>query len=626
MLAMRERQFINENKKKWKEFEELIDRKEHDPERLGELFIHVTDDLSYARTFYPNRSVRVYLNKLAQQVFDRLYRKRPKSGSRVIRFFTEEIPAAVFHSRRELLLSLIIFVLSIGAGVLSGVKNPDFARSILGDSYVEMTEENISNNDPMAVYKDDNQFYVFAYIALNNLKIDFYTFVSGLFFGLWTIMMLIVNGVMVGSFQYFFAERGLFSESFLTIWMHGALELSAVVIAGGAGLILGRGIVFPGTYSRIQSLMISARQGLKILLVAVLMTTVAAVIESFLTRYTGIPNIVRFLFILLSFTFVIGYFVVLPYWKSKRGTILPVVGERIGPDLNHEIDSMEVKGVGKLFSEGFIIYKEVLGRYMVPAVLIAFVYTAVCLLLSFDRINSTFSYYPEDIWSLLVPAAWTFGNFGMIFSPQGWNLLLLSNLLLLTACFFVSFYLLKKYLLLKKMMFVSEKVDWVSMLISGFILSGLILGLGRITSGWVWVFLISPIPLFMVAFSGWLMDETDMQTAIGRFRSVFFKACGLYLSFILIGFILFTLITFPAFNVVLSISEILFGVEGMDMNRLFIGIYLFFTALALLLIIPPMIMGMSMAYYSGRELNTAEGLRAKMSTILIEESSKEHLR
>jgi len=264
---MRERQFIEQNKEKWKAFETLLQSKDKDPERLGELFVQITDDLSYARTFYPNRSVRVYLNKLAQQVFQELYKTKPKKKNRLKVFLLDEIPSAVFHARKELLLSVFLFVVSMGIGVFSAIKDPDFAKSILSEQYVTMTESNIEKNDPMAVYKGDNQFFVFTYIAKNNLSIDVKTFVSGLFFGLWTIIMLVYNGIMVGAFQYFFIERNLLVDSFLTIWMHGTLELSAAVIAGGAGLILGRGIVFPGTYSRLQSLIIAAKEGLKIFLI-----------------------------------------------------------------------------------------------------------------------------------------------------------------------------------------------------------------------------------------------------------------------------------------------------------------------------------------------------------------------
>ena len=188
---MRERQFIEQNKAKWREFEMLVANKDSDPEKLGKLFIQITDDLSYARTFYPNRSVRVYLNKLAQNVFDKLYKSRKRKKNRLLSFFADDIPSAVFHARKELLISSLIFVISICIGIFSAIQDPDFTKSILSDEYIEMTEENIAKNDPMAVYKGDNQFSMFTMIAANNLRIDFMTFISGLAFGLWTILMLV---------------------------------------------------------------------------------------------------------------------------------------------------------------------------------------------------------------------------------------------------------------------------------------------------------------------------------------------------------------------------------------------------------------------------------------------------
>ena len=73
---MRETNFIEQNKKKWKDFERVLDGQYEDPEKLNELFIQVTDDLSYSRTYYPNRSVRVYLNGLAQKVFFSIYKSK----------------------------------------------------------------------------------------------------------------------------------------------------------------------------------------------------------------------------------------------------------------------------------------------------------------------------------------------------------------------------------------------------------------------------------------------------------------------------------------------------------------------------------------------------------------------
>ena len=73
---MRETDFIRQNREKWEDFERLIGAQNKDPEKLSDLFIEVTDDLSYSRTYYPNRSVRVYLNGIAQTVFQSIYRSK----------------------------------------------------------------------------------------------------------------------------------------------------------------------------------------------------------------------------------------------------------------------------------------------------------------------------------------------------------------------------------------------------------------------------------------------------------------------------------------------------------------------------------------------------------------------
>lgn len=83
---MRETTFIRQNEKKWKEFEQILAGERHAPEKLNDLFIQVTDDLSYARTFYPNRSVRVYLNGLSQRIFFKIYKGKNRNAARLLHF------------------------------------------------------------------------------------------------------------------------------------------------------------------------------------------------------------------------------------------------------------------------------------------------------------------------------------------------------------------------------------------------------------------------------------------------------------------------------------------------------------------------------------------------------------
>ncbi|MEZ5022703.1 MAG: stage II sporulation protein M [Chitinophagales bacterium] len=615
---MRERQFIEQNKEKWKEFEGLIERKKNDPEKLGKLFVQITDDLSYARTFYPNRSVRVYLNKLAQNVFNKLYKSRKRKKNRILSFFTDDIPSAVFHARRELLLSFIIFVVAMVAGVFSAIQDPDFTKSILSDYYVEMTEKNIENNDPMAVYKGDNQLSMFARIAANNLMIDFRTFISGLFFGLWTIIMLVYNGIMVGAFQYFFVERGLFSESFLTIWMHGALELSAAVIAGGSGLILGRGLVFPGTYSRLQSLMIAAKQGLKILLIAVTMTTFAAVIESFVTRYTDIHNVIRLLWIALSFVFVIGYFIVLPYLKWKKGTLLPEPVEKLQEDLNFNLELSEIKSIGKLFSDAFGIYRKTINSYLPIVAVVTILYTALNVAFTYPAIYDRFLFHTSYEYFPFNSVVWTFTNLGAIFSSLTLDLRIFFNALILIMAFSFSFISLNKLLKKSEKAVGQVEINYYKAIGLSTILTIVVLSSAYIPNSWIWILLLSPLPFIILLLAAMYQGESFNYSSKLMFIK-FFPTYALYLSFVLISTIVFTLFTSAVFAVFFSFAEMLFDLESIDAYKIYVIVYISFCCFALLFVIPPIIYGFSMVSYSNKEVITAKGLEKKLEFLIAEE-------
>ena len=136
---MRETRFINQMKDKWKSFEEILKSPYKAPDKLYDVFINIMDDLSYARTFYPNRSVRVYLNGLAQKIFVNVYKNKKSDRYRFVVLWTDTLPQLVYEARREFLLSFGVFLLAFLIGVISSVMDPDFAAVILGDSYVEMT-------------------------------------------------------------------------------------------------------------------------------------------------------------------------------------------------------------------------------------------------------------------------------------------------------------------------------------------------------------------------------------------------------------------------------------------------------------------------------------------------------
>ncbi len=407
---MRETKFIEQNQQKWAEFEQLLRDKRRDPDKLNELFIQITDDLSYARTFYPNRSVRMYLNGLAQRVFHNIYRGKRFPAERLRRFWSDELPQIMWESRKVLLLAFGIFLLAFAVGVTSSIISPDFARQILGDDYVEMTLQNIQNGDPMAVYKDSGPFGMSVGIAANNLYVALLTAVLGVLASIGTIFMLLRNGIMVGAFQYFFIERGIFWKSFLTIWIHGTLEISAIIIAGAAGLVAGSGLLFPGTYRRTQAFQITIRRGMKIFFGVVPVIVLAAIFEGVLTRYTDTPDVVRGLFIFLSLFFILWYFVWLPWHKARTtGFQQPIHDKELPPDRVELIEFQNIKSSGEILSDSFTVLRR-RARMIFPALLgIVVFFVGLSIWLSDTKVAATFP-APDETFNLLSSATVFFRN------------------------------------------------------------------------------------------------------------------------------------------------------------------------------------------------------------------------
>ncbi len=314
-LFVREGQFIQQNIEKWKiyQYEPTTD-----PDEMAQRFTELVNDLGYSKTFYPQSKVTEYLNKLASGIYLGIYKNKKEESSRIIRFWKSELPLVVRKYHRELLYSLIIFFLFAIMAAFSASHDQHFVRGVLGDGYVEMTEENIAKGDPFGVYKTQDALSMFLWIAVHNIQVSFFIFVTGIFACLGTVWLLFTNAVMLGSFQYYFFAKGLGWKSVLVIWIHGTLEISSFIIAGGAGILLGKSLLFPGTFKRLPSLKRGARDGVKLMIGLVPVFIVAAFLEGFVTRYSGMPIWLSLLILICSLTFIMWYFIIYPVRLSRK--------------------------------------------------------------------------------------------------------------------------------------------------------------------------------------------------------------------------------------------------------------------------------------------------------------------
>ena len=312
---MREVAFIKQNKEKWLEFEQAIFGKaKKNPDEMASLYIHLVNDLSYAQTYYPKSKTVVYLNYLASQIYQKIYKTKRTEQNRLIYFFSTEVPLIVYQYRRYLVYAFVLFFACTAIGVISAKYDTDFVRLIMGDDYVNMTLENIEEGNPVAVYKSGSNWGGFIAITMNNLYVGLRCFLFGVFGGIGTFWIMLQNCIMLGSFQYFFYQEGVFWESVQGIWIHGSMEIFAIVIEAAAGFILGASILFPKTSSRMASFKMGFKDGLKIFLSTMPFTIAAGFLEGFVTRYSlEMPNWLNVVIILSTLSMISFYFLVFPF-------------------------------------------------------------------------------------------------------------------------------------------------------------------------------------------------------------------------------------------------------------------------------------------------------------------------
>jgi uncharacterized membrane protein SpoIIM required for sporulation len=313
---MREALFLKQNKDRWASYEK---EPTNNPDELAERFIQLTADLAFARTFYPKSKTVQYLNGLAGGIHLAIYKNKKEKQNRIIGFWKYELPLVMANNRRPLLYAFLFFICFVMIGILSAHYDENFIRLILGDGYVNMTNENIEKGDPFGVYKSSDPMVMFMGIAVNNIFVSFRVFVMGLMLGVGTVYGLFYNGIMLGAFEYYFYSKGLGLDSILVVFVHGTLEISAIIIAGAAGLVLGNSILFPKTMTRMQSVLRGAKDGTKMIIGLLPVFLAAAFFEGFITRHTDMPVWMSSFNLISSLAFIIYYFVIYP--KTLLGKI-----------------------------------------------------------------------------------------------------------------------------------------------------------------------------------------------------------------------------------------------------------------------------------------------------------------
>ena len=319
---MREALFIKKNKDRWLKSQHMPS---DDPDEMAMEFTQLVDDLSYAKTFYPQSRVTKFLNATASQTYMSIYQNRKEERNRITEFWKYTVPLTVRKHHNVLLFCAVLFIVFFIVGFYSAKHDESFVREMLGDGYVNMTEENIEKGKPFGVYAEGGELLMWLGIMLNNIFVSFTYFARGIVLCFPSITSLLTEGVRLGAFEELFFAKGLGIQSVLTVFIHGTLEISAIVIAGAAGVVLGKGWMFPGTGKRLNAFMRGAKEGVIIVVSLIPVFIVAAFFEGFITRYYTMPQWLSAIILLSSASYIIWYYIIYPLQVQKK---LKATGEK----------------------------------------------------------------------------------------------------------------------------------------------------------------------------------------------------------------------------------------------------------------------------------------------------------
>ncbi len=312
---MREALFIKKNKDRWLKIQQ---QPSENPDEMAADFTQLVDDLAYAKTFYPSGKVTHFINSQASKIYLDIYKNRKEESNRLVTFWKYDLPLTIRKHHKVVFFAFILFLVFFIIGFFASMKDEEVVRSILGDDYVDHTQENIAKGNPFGIYEHGNAFLSWLSLMIHNIRVSYLMFASGIFCGIPSMYMAVQNAVMVGSFDQFFAAKGLGIDFWLVVFVHGTLEITALIISSAAGLVLGKSFLFPETIRRIDAFKQGAKDGVKIMIGLMPVFALAAFFEGFITRlYNDISWLTTGIF-MLSVVFVIWYFIIYPIRIGKK--------------------------------------------------------------------------------------------------------------------------------------------------------------------------------------------------------------------------------------------------------------------------------------------------------------------
>jgi len=302
--------WLEKRKPYWARLETLVERSRtgisslsHEELReLGLLYRQTASDLATVREDAPSRQLTTYLNQLLGRCHNLIYLGHKPQVSAVVQFYRETFPRVFREAFAQIALATAVCVFGMIVAWAVTLHDPAFAYRLLGPRMMETIEQRKMWTDSIVTVKP----LASSGIMTNNLSVSFAAFAMGITGGIGTIWMMLMNGMMIGVIGAATWKAGMALQLWSFVAPHGVLELPAIFIAGGAGLEIGRGLLFPGMLPRKVSLARAGSHASKLVLGVIPLLVIAGIIEGFFSP-SGAPYQLKFLLAGVLFAALVAY-------------------------------------------------------------------------------------------------------------------------------------------------------------------------------------------------------------------------------------------------------------------------------------------------------------------------------
>jgi uncharacterized membrane protein SpoIIM required for sporulation len=259
-------------------------------QELALLYRQSASDLATVREDPASKQLAVYLNQLLGRAHNLIYMGRRASRRGIWTFYKDIYPTIFGETFPDTFAAFVLFLAAAFAGFLMGMADPSFTRHFLGPQMIETIERHEMWTHSIVTVKP----LASSAILTNNISVAFSTFALGITAGIGTVWMMLLNGLMMGVVAVACWREGMNLPLWSFVAAHGVLELPAIFIAGGAGIGIAKGLLFPGSLPRRESLVRAGARSVRLVLGTIPMLLIAGVVEGFVSP-TDLPYQLKFL-------------------------------------------------------------------------------------------------------------------------------------------------------------------------------------------------------------------------------------------------------------------------------------------------------------------------------------------